>query len=194
MINRDAVRLKTGDKSQLEREESVGDGSITNYKLGHEPIISPSSLQVWVNGTAQTLTTDYTVNESFGVVTFVSAPAANSTIVFQYYWAVFSDDEVDYFLTEGGDNVTLACVKLLLALAADAAKIAMRETMSGGGGMGSVTRDTSLTAQELRETANVLYKQYSDESGSTYPADGITEVIWTTHMDVRMAEEDFYRD
>ena len=192
MISREAVRLKTGDKSELTRETASGDGTQQNYKLAHRTVLD--SIQVWVAGSLLVENTDYTVNYTHGVVSFTSAPALGAEIVIQYYWAVFSDDEVDYFLTESSDNVTYASATLLLALAADAAKVAMRETMSGGGGTGSVTRDTSLTAQELRETANVLYKQYTEEAGSSFPADGLTEVPWTVHMIDRIDEQDQYRD
>ena len=191
MIARDVVRLKTGDKSKIEREEIIADGSSTVFKLNHDIITGNPS--VWLDSSLQTVDSDYSVDSEYGKITFSTAPTDGQVVLVEYNWAVFSDIEVDYFLEEAGDNSTLASVKLLLALAADAAKLAMRETMAGGGGMGSVTRDTSLTAQELRETANVLYKQYSEESGASFPADGITEIIWTTHMDTRMVEEDFYR-
>ena len=189
----DAVRLKTGDKSQIERETATGDGATTIYKLGHAPIIS--GLIVWVNGVSLSENTNYSVLRPDGVVTLFVAPAQGIDIIFQYYWAVFSDEEVQYFIDDSGGNVTLGAVKLLLSLAADAAKIAMRETMGGGSTSGTVTRDTSLTAQELRETANALYKQYGDEGGgSSFPADGLTEVLWTVHMDHRAIEEEYYRE
>lgn len=193
LTSRQAVRLKTGDKSQITREVSRGDGTQTVFKLQHDTIIDAPT--IWVDGTLVVETTDYTVNYTSGIITFNTAPALNDEIIFQYYWAVFSDDEVDYFLEEADDNVTLASSRLLLALASDAAKVAMRETLSGGGaGIGSVTRDTSLTAQELRETANILYKQYQESAGTEFPADGLTEVGWTAHMVDRIDDQEWYRN
>lgn len=192
MTPTEAVRLKTGDKSALTRESARGDGTQQHFKLQHDTLTAAPI--VWVDGALQSETSDYTVNSSDGVISFLVAPAIGLEIIIQYYWAVFSDDEVEYFLSESAENVTLASSKLLMALAADAAKVAMRETMSGGGGTGSVTRDTSLTAQELRETANVLYKQYTEEAGSSFPADGLTEIPWTVHMVDRIDDQDLYRD
>jgi hypothetical protein len=178
----EAVRLKTGDKSLITREGSRGDGVTQAFKLSHGSILTTPAAQVWIDGTLKADGVDYTIDEAYGVVAFTTAPAEDVEITFQYYWAVFTDTEVQHFLTEAGDNVTFASSKLLYALAADAAKVAMRETLAGGGAFGSTTRDTSLTAQELRETARALKQMYDEEEGgSTFPVQEVTEVAWTEH-------------
>lgn len=191
----EAVRLKTGDKSEITREVARGNGSTLTYKLGKRNILTSPAITIWVNSAVMVEGVDFTVNHSHGVVDFTTAPANDVEIIFLYYWAVFTDDEVQHFLTSAGSNITFAASQLLYALAADAAKIAMRETLSGGGGMGSTTRDTSLTAQELRETAKALQTIYrEEEGGSSFPHQELTEVPWTEHMYDRMLEQELFRD
>lgn len=187
----DAVRLKTGDKSVITREISIGDGVKTVYKLGHENL---QGLQIWVNEVLQVVDTQYTADTALGVITFASPPGLNIEIIFQYYWTQYSDEEVQYFLSEAG-SINLAASLLLYALAADAAKVAMRETLAGGGSFGSVTRDTSLTAQELRETAKALKNLYEEtELGDQFPAQALTEVAWTNQVAEELFEQEFIRE
>lgn len=190
-----AVRLKTGDKSNINREVARGDGTSVVFKLGHVNILATSAYQIWVAGSSQTETIDYTIDTEQGVVTFTTAPADNAEIIFQYYWAVFSDEEVEYFISEAGGSTTEASSKLLYALAADAAKVAMRETLAGGGAFGSTTRDTSLTAQELRETARALHNLYAEEEGSSnFPVQEVTEIAWTEHSYNSLLNQEILRD
>lgn len=191
----ESVRLKTSDKSTLVREVRTGNGVQTIYQLDHRPLLA-GTLAVYINDVAQTLTTDYTVDEDNGWVTFVTAPAANDEVVFLYYWSLFTDEEIEAFLSESGDNITLASARLLLALSADAAKLAERETLQGGGGMGMVTRDTSVTAKELRETAKALVQFELEVSKleGIEPADGFTEVAWTEFQLNELSNQDWVRE
>lgn len=170
-----AVRLKTGDKSVITREISKGTGTDQYFKLGHGPILSAPAIEVRINGV---LTSAYTADTANGIVTFTVAPAVNDVIDFQYYWAVFSDVEMQAFIDEAGGNITIAAARVLLAMAADASKIARRETLSGGGGLGQVVRDTAVAARELRETAKALITMEAN-LGESIPAEGLTEVPWT---------------
>ena len=57
----EAVRLKAADRSYITREDGVGDGIATAYKLGHNVILaSPSDIQVRLAGILQVAT--YSVN------------------------------------------------------------------------------------------------------------------------------------
>lgn len=171
----DLVRLKTSDKSAITREVSTGDGTSIYFKLGHSPILSAPAIEVRKNSVT---VTNYTIDTSNGIITFDTAPAVNDNLDFTYYWAIFSDTEVQAFLDESGSNVTIASARLLLALAADAARLAKRMTLSGGGGMGMVIQDTSVAARELRDTAKALIQMESD-LGESIPAEGLTEIPWT---------------
>src|SRR6185503_2207801 len=77
-----------------------------------------------------------------------------------------------------GGDVTTATAQVLLAIAADASKIAQRQSLAGGGGLGAVTIDTSVAARELRNTAQALIDT-ARQVDNTTPAEGITEPLWT---------------
>lgn len=176
-----AVRLKTGDKSALKREVYPANGEDTIYRLEKAPVLSAPAPSVWVNGAAKVENTDYTVDYDYGVITFTAAPTVNHSIEIHYYWSVFTDEEVQHFLDDSSGDILLGSAKLLLAIAADRAKVAIRETLQGGGGMGGITRDTSVAARELRETAKALLEQKLAvlELEGVDPADQFTEVLWT---------------
>ena len=175
----EAVRLKSSDKSSITQEEAIGDGASKFFKLGHAPVLTTPAVEVRKNDVIQV--SGYTVDYINGIITFTTAPLIGDTLNFIYYWSIFTDDEVQYFLDESSADVTVATARLLLAIAADAAKIAQRQSLAGGGGLGAVTIDTSVTARELRNTAAALLEQKKLETqvDSLEPAEGITEPIWT---------------
>jgi len=181
----EAVRLKAADRSAITREEGVGDGIATAYKLGHDAIITSPDIQVRIGGLLQVAT--YTVDHESGIVTFNSAPIMNAQVEFTYYWSIYTDAQIQYFLDDSSANVTVAAAKVLLAIAADAAKIAQRQSLAGGGGLGAVTIDTSVAARELRAAAKALIDMESDISTSI-PAEGLTEINWT-EMNYRLSIE-----
>lgn len=173
------VRQKISDKLTIERENAVGDGVSKFFKLGNAPIATEPEISVWINDNS---TSAFTLNADDGVVEFTAAPSENDEIVFQYYWSIFSDEEIQDFLDQYNQNVNISAAHLLMALASDAAKIAKRETLIGGGGVGQVTRDTSVAAKELRASAKALIDweiEYGADNGNQTPAEGLTEVPWT---------------
>lgn len=172
----EAVRLKSSDRSAITREEGIGDGSSLYFRLGHRAIFEDPDVEVRVNGSV--VSVGYTVDYANGIVTFAAAPADGDTLEFVYYWSIFTDAEVQYFLDEAGGNITIATARLLLAIAADASKVAQRQSMAGGGGLGAVTLDTSVTARELRNTAAALVEM-EKSIGEAVPAEGLTEPNWT---------------
>jgi hypothetical protein len=180
----DAVRLKAADRSTLTREEGIGDAEAFVFKLGHNSILASPAIEVRVDGV---ITFGYTVDLINGVVTFAGPPALNLDIEFTYYWSIFNDEQIQYFLDDSGGNVTVAAAKVLLAIAADAAKIAQRQSLAGGGGLGAVTIDTSVASRELRAAAKALIDMEADISGNI-PAEGLTEIYWT-EFNYRMGVE-----
>lgn len=177
-----AVRLKSSDKSSLTREEAVGDGESAYFKLSHAPILSSPDIEVRKNSSI--IVTGFTVDYANGIVAFTSPPAGQTALVdadqleFIFYWSIFTDAEVEYFIEAAGGNITVATAYLLLAIAADASKVAQRQSLAGGGGLGAVTIDTSVTARELRNTARELITLEAEIS-DTVPAEGLTEPAWT---------------
>lgn len=189
----DAVRLKTSDKSEITREVAVANGTQLYWKLQHSPVLLLPVLEVRKNGTLLTEITHYTVDLTYGIVTFATLPALGDDLEFSYYWSIFSDDEVQYFIDEAAGDVTIASARLLLAWAADAAKLAKRQTLSGGGGLGQVVIDTSVAAKELRETAKALIGT-EQELGESIPAEGLTEPAWTEAMYKRQLDQHYVRE
>lgn len=189
----DDVRVKTADRSVLRKENFVGDGVSTSYKLKENFILTAPALKVYLNTVLQVA--GYTVDSVYGYVNFTVAPGVGVAIAVEYFWAVFTDAEITGFLTEAGNNTDYAAAKMLLAWAASASKLAMRETLSGGGGIGAVTRDTSLAARELRETAAALMQMYGiSNEGATFPAEGLTETPWTEQGWNRLVDQDLIRN
>lgn len=190
----EAIRLKASDQPVRRQENLQGDGETTTFQLQVFPIFATPAIKVWVNDTLQVLTTDYTVDTDQGTVTFTTAPDVSDALRIEYTATVFSDDQVEFFLGEGGNSTTLGAVHLLLALAASAALIAKRETLAGGApGYGSVTLDTAVRARELRETAKAYYTQYENEEGDSVPYEVLTQFAWTPFQGRELVEQELLR-
>jgi len=186
----DAVRLLTSDKSLITRETAKGDGLQKYFKLGHRNISTSPTLEVRVSGA---INTDWTLDADQGIVTFTVTPAASAQVDFTYYWSIFSDAEIQYFVDAAGGNTTIAAAKVLLAIAADASKVAQRQSLAGGGGLGAVTLDTSVTARELRNTAKALIEMEGD-IGASIPAEGLTELAWNEFSYQEITAQDLIRE
>lgn len=115
------VRLKVSDPPYLREHILVGDGLASSFLLPHRTIHTASaSAFVSVGGTAWSAT-GATFNAS-GQVSFntASIPSASAVRV-TYPESVFSDDEIDHFITAGG-SVNGAARQALHTLFFDAAK------------------------------------------------------------------------
>lgn len=189
----DKIRLRSSDKPTLTREVATATGADIYFKLERAPMATAPAPQVRVGGVVKTENVDYTVDYSNGVITFVVAPAVNVDVEFIYYWMIFTDAEIQDFYDEAGSSLALATAKVLMAIAADASKVAQRNAMAGGGGLGSVTLDTSVTARELRATAQAILEMEA-KSGETIPAEGLTEVLWTEFQSGSNVEQQIIRN
>jgi hypothetical protein len=189
----EAVRLKSSDKSIITREKTVGTGEDQYIKLKHTNVLASPAPEISRNGVPLTEGADYTINYEQGVVSFSVPMTQNVTYEFTYYWSIFSDVEVQYFLDDAGANVTIATAMLLLAWASDAARLAKRQTLSGGGGLGQTVIDTSVAAKELRATAKALIDTQAD-LGESIPAEGFTEVPWTEQVYRRQVDQHIIRE
>lgn len=183
------IRSKVADKVQLRRERFTANGEADHVKLQFDNIHETPAIEVWADSVQQVEGVDYTVDHEHGIVVFGTAPTANTKLVFQYYASVWTDEELEDYLDQNNSNINVAAAMVLYAWAADVAKIAKRETLAGGGGVGAVTRDTSVAARELRNTAKALMDweiEYGESIGTNVPADGITQVPWTesAHWDI----------
>jgi hypothetical protein len=184
-----AVRLKTSDQPKLQREEWESDGVLNEIGLEYRPVLASPAPRVWKNNVLQTDVTDYSVNYDYGIIVLVALPAAGAIYVFEYSSVVFTDAEVQQFIDEAS-NTTLAAANLLLAWSADSARIARKESLSGGGGFGSMSITTDMRSRELRETAKAYFEMYQKYENTGVAAEGITEIAWTDHMAERMIFND----
>lgn len=194
LTDTDALRLMAADKPVRHQNLAQGDGVSAAFQLEVYPIEASPAIRVWVNNTLQTVTTHYTVDVAEGIVTFVTAPALGEELRFEYSATVYSDEEVEHFLSLAGDSVTLGAVYMLLSWSADASRLAKKESLSGGGGLGAVTLDTSVRAREMRLTAEAFYKQWERDEGGSVPYEVITEIAWTPMQAQSMVAEQFLRD
>lgn len=185
-----AVRLKASDKSALFQEPLEGDGLKTSFTLANRPVMGTPAPQVYLAGVLQVL--GYTIDLDNGILNFTVAPASNADVTVLYYWAVFTDEEIQYFLSDSFSNVTLASAKVLLAIASDAAKIAKRQTFFGTHGRDTI--DTSVASKELRDTAKALFDEYNLFYGTHFPFDQLTEVPWTDATFERMFDQHLIRE
>lgn len=189
----EAVRLKSSDKSVVTREKVKTSGEDQYFKLKNSNIFAIPAPSITLDGVVKIEGVDYTIDYNQGIVSWATMPAVNGVIEFTYYWSVFSDTEIQYFLDESGGNITIATARLLLAWAADAARLAKRQTLSGGGGLGQVVIDTSVAAKELRATAKALIDTEAD-LGESIPAEGLTEIPWTEQVYERQVAQHFIRE
>jgi hypothetical protein len=189
----EAVRLKSSDRSTITREKTVGTGDDQFIKLKNTNIFTSPAPIISRNGVNLIEGADYTINYEQGIVAFSAPMTVGITYEFTYYWSIFSDVEVQYFLDDSGSNVTIATAMLLLAWAADAARLAKRQTLSGGGGLGQTVIDTSVAAKELRATAKALIDTQAD-LGESIPAEGFTEIPWTEGVYRRQVDQHIIRE
>jgi uncharacterized protein (TIGR02217 family) len=109
------------DNSVLLQGFGFGDGTTTKFQLARayggyvEPVLVVNSTpapQIYVNGTLKIGGTDYTLNVTTGLVTFVTAPANGTALTWTgaYYWRCeFLDDQIDpsKFMTQLWELKTL---------------------------------------------------------------------------------------
>ena len=186
LSNIDAVRLNVSDKPHIKREAWTADGVSSDVQLALAPVQASPVTKVWKNDVLQAVGVDYTLDLTNGIVSFVLTPAVNDDILVEYYATAFADAEIQHFLDTAAGDLWLASAYVLLAMAVDAARIARRETLAGGGVFGQATIDTSVRARELREQAKGYIDLYNKlGAGTDVAADGITQVIWTDAMGIR---------
>jgi len=100
------VRLELGDQPKQFTLTFTGDGQKSDFPLAIHPI-DPYTLEVYVNGTPQAVTTGYTLEADVGVVHFVHTPAANSAILIRgLVYRYFTDDDICRFVNTAVEQHT----------------------------------------------------------------------------------------
>jgi len=124
------VRLQIADlpRRVIREQIGVGDGYVTKFQAQLWPILELidavvilSTVSVRIAGveTVKVRVDDYDIELGAGVVTFVVAPVADAQVFAAYYWAVFTDGDLNDLLSRNGDNVTLAAMGAIQWLLAD---------------------------------------------------------------------------
>jgi len=85
----DVVRLTGIFNGVVNESVGTGDGTTANFSLDNDNIVDDSET-VYVNNTEKAQGTDYTINNSSGVITFLLKPAQGQTITANYKY--FSDN------------------------------------------------------------------------------------------------------
>lgn len=111
------VRLGIQDPPRIELHTYYGDGLASAFTLPHQNITSASAMIALANSWTAT---GASFNSS-GMVTFSGVISAQSAFAVNYVYSVFSDDEVDHFITAGG-TVKGAQLEAVGALLFDALK------------------------------------------------------------------------
>lgn len=93
------TRIRISDPPTLEDKTYYGDGIAATFLLPHKNLVSASAF-IPVGGTAWSAT-GATFNPT-GSVAFSGVVSANSAFRVTYQYSVFSDDEIDYFVSAGG--------------------------------------------------------------------------------------------
>lgn len=161
------VRLKCADFPLLREQTFVGDGYASSFLLPHRNITTGSAY-VQVGGTAWSAT-GATFNAS-GMVSFATAsiPSA-SAVLCKYTESVFSDEEIDHFITAGG-TVNGAALQALDTLFFDAAKRARWMAPDGTthDDIGSITalqmaRDKIMAEEEILGASEAYFQSWAEE-------------------------------
>lgn len=175
------LRLSIPHRLVLREDLGVGDGTTKKYQTQLWPIIAETET-IRVDGVEQTRTTDYTIDNDTGLVTFNVAPATDDVIDADYKWSVFSDVQVNGLLARYNDQVIPVLKDLVDALLANSDLFIKYTT-----GMESVDRAKALDAlRALRDsldkipTGTVLEAiVWTEEDIKTYERD----VPWSTFID-----------
>lgn len=106
------IRLRIQDQPKIADDTYYGDGYADTFQLPHNNLTSASA---FVQGSNVWTPTGCTFNAS-GYVQFSAVISANSAFRTRYVYSVFSDDEIDYFSTVGGNIVgaSLEAVQTLM--------------------------------------------------------------------------------
>src|SRR4051812_1722304 len=113
-----AVRVKTSDRPAIIREEWLADGETIDIKLQNNTVLANPAPRVWREGSLIFSPGDYTIDLTYGILHLATLPIAGTNFDYEYYAVVFSDEEIQHFLSEATGNTTLAAAFVLLAWSA----------------------------------------------------------------------------
>jgi hypothetical protein len=164
------VRFKLADPLVIRDATYYGDGTASAFLMPHRNLQSGSAFVPITTPFTGWSATGATFNPS-GMVSFAGAISAGSAFRITYQESVFSDDQIDTFVTAGG-NVNGATRLGLQELIVDAAKRARWYSPDGAGyddtlSIGALYHAYSavLEEEQLLGAANVSIESWSRNQG-----------------------------
>lgn len=146
------VRTLIADPPQYGVSTQAADGTNVEFVTPNTPII-PGSAKVYVAGVLQTLGSDYTIDESIGLITFGTAPGSGLEVTISITYSILSDDQLQSMLdlnVDSLDPVRLAAADCLDIIASSEVLIQKKIKLL------DLQTDGPAEAKELRAHAKSL--------------------------------------
>lgn len=164
------VRELVPDNPQPATLTAMGDGSTVRFTLPYYPAVL-GEYEVRVQNTPQVEVTDYTIDTSTGVITFLVAPPDLQTVTVDYSWTMLSDGYYTRALERNGDSLKLAAADAIGTIARDQALLLKVVRLLDS------QMDGATLSRELRQHENGLRKQAEDETEASEDGFAIVEMV-----------------
>lgn len=163
LTSAEAVRLRIQDRATMIDRTLQGDGTAATFAI---PFINQTSGQAYVPAAGGWSATGATFNPS-GYVTFSGVISALSAFRVAYVCSVFSDDEIDHFLSVGG-NVDGAALEAIETLMFDSLKRLQWSSPDG----------TSVNDTAAQSQLQAMYDRLLVKINAAAEADAAGMVSW----------------
>lgn len=158
------VRLRIQDPFRYGQETLYGDGTASSFKLSQgqpfSTISATGTASIYAENAQVTgwSATGGTLDRVHGRMTFSGTISAQSAVQMDYFWSVFSDDEIGQFTAVGG-NVPGAALEAVNTLMFDAFKRARWAAPDG------TEYDDTKALGNLMQMRSALRTEIVDEIG-----------------------------
>ena len=158
------VRLRISDTYRFGSELISGDGTASAFNLregapySNLSATATASIFTAAAATGWSATAVDSWNNEMGRVVFADTPSAHSGIQIEYFWSVFSEDEIDHFTAVGG-SVPGAALEAVNVLLFDSHKRARWAAPDGS------NYDDSKATDNLMKIRDALRAELTSESG-----------------------------
>jgi hypothetical protein len=184
------IRTLTSDSIQYAAGKSIADGEKTEFRYPYAPIY-PGTAKVRVNGALKTLGSDYTIDESIGLITFNTPPQNQYVITVSANTTLLSDAQINEILgqyTSSSDEpVKLAAADCLDVIATSEALIQKKINIL------DLQTDGPAIADSMRKHAETLRKQVYDPAFAEPDFEIIEQINDKPGWDEKILK-DFMRD
>jgi len=147
------VRLRIADTPKRVIVTRYGDGTATVFQMEHENLVTASA---YVPVAAGWSATACTLNPS-GTFEFSDRVSANSAIQFDYVHTIFSDDEINHFISAGG-TIVGAAVEAVGTLMFDALRCSRWFASDGS------SNDNTSSQNHARSMYELLKKELDEQA------------------------------